>query len=150
MGVTNPKVRVDGCTVTVRASTATSETVTVLTLPANAYLVGAYGRVVTAFAGATGPYVSLGVTGDTARYMPKQNIDTVKELLSGTTTTPKVQGNRDFCARMSSEQIKGSERNIIATFGLGSGTFAALTAGEVEFVIMYIDVTDMDPRRSIS
>jgi hypothetical protein len=140
MGQFTPKLRADGYTVSVPASTATSSTVSVLTWPENAYVIGIYGRVKTAFAGVTGPYVSLGVTGDTERYMPNQSINVVGELMSGTKIAAKATGVRNFCARMDKETGKGSARDIIATFGLGSGTFAALTAGELEFVIVYVDI----------
>jgi hypothetical protein len=37
--------------------------------------------------------------------------------------------------------ISTSAKDIIATFRVGSGSLTTLTAGEVEFVMVYIDVS---------
>jgi hypothetical protein len=119
-----------------------SHTAPVFHLPANAYPVGFYGRVVTAFAGLTHPTVELGILGDTELYIQKHPINKVSELIPGHDTSGGgAQAKAGYCARLEHEMISTSAKDIIATFRVGSGSLTTLTAGEVEFVMVYIDVS---------
>lgn len=157
MGLFEAKLRVAGKTISPGAdSSATSYTENVFILPANAYVVAMFGRVKTAFTGLTKPKVSLGVSGDTSRYMVAQPIDIINSFVMGklvksssgirkTSTFLPDKYKRDlphsmgFCEAMKTERAATSAQPIIATFTSSSSNFGSLTAGEVEFVIVYVD-----------
>ena len=153
----SPKIKVEGITIKPRvASTDTSYTVNITILPPNAYVIGLYGRVKTAFAGLSNPKVCVGVAGDTSRYMVAQPINVVNELMTGKLVKSSGGIRKDsvvlpdkykkdlphtkgFCEGMEREKISSDLKTIIATFTSDSTTFAGLTAGEVEFIIVYVD-----------
>lgn len=155
MGFINAKVRVLAKSIIPGSTGDATYTEIVGLIPKNAYVIQRFGRVKTAFTGVTKPKVSLGVTGDTTRYMVAQPIDTVAEFVMGkllkssggirkTATSLPDKYKKDlphsmgFCEAMPKEQISSSSKPIIATFTSDSTTFTA-TAGEVEFVIVYVD-----------
>jgi hypothetical protein len=99
-----------------------------------------FGRVKTAFAGITKPKVSLGVTGDVDRYMVAQPIDAVNEFVMGPppSSNDALLGHKHFCVKLDKEKAASTATPIIATFTSDSATFDP-TAGEVEFIVVYID-----------
>lgn len=156
MGLFNATIKVGAKTIAPGASSDSSYTENVFILPANAYVIAMFGRVRTAFAGLTKPKVSLGVTGDTTRYCVAQPIDAVNEIMIGKIAKSSSGINRSpvevpdrwkkdwapspgFCERMPKEKIQATATPIIATFTSSSTDFSGLTAGEVEFVIVYVD-----------
>jgi hypothetical protein len=140
MGIFNAQIKVAAKSISPGADSESSYTEIVAFLPANAYIMATFGRVKTAFAGLTAPLVSLGIEGDTNRYMVAQPIDAVNELIGGMATgVSAVLGLKGFCAGMNKEKIVSSAQPIIATFTSSSTDFSGLTAGEVEFLIVYVD-----------
>jgi hypothetical protein len=140
MGRINGRVRVLAKTIAPGACSETSYTENIGLLPKNAYLIGTYGRVTTAFTGVLNAQVSLGVSGDTNMYMVAQPIDAVNELIpnsSGATGGNAILGLKGYCAGMNKERISPTYKPIIATFT--SDDFSTLTAGEVEFAIVFVD-----------
>ena len=139
MGYINGRVRVLAKTIAPGSDNTTSYTEVVALLPKNAYLLGTFGRVVTAFSGVSNAKVALGVSGDTDRYMVAQPINAVNELIanaSGVTGGKALLGVKSYCVGMNKEKI-ASAKPIIATFT--ATTFSTLTAGEVEFAIVFVD-----------
>jgi hypothetical protein len=139
MGYINGRVRVLAKTIAPGSDNTTSYTEVIGLLPQNAYLIGTYGRVKTAFTGVSNAKVALGVAGDTNRYMVAQPIDAINELIStstGSVGSNPILGVKGYCAGMNKEKI-ASAKPIIATFT--ATTFATLTAGEVEFAIVFVD-----------
>ena len=141
MGIFSANIRAAGKTMSPGTHGEATYTENVAILPANAYIMWCFGRVKTAFAGVTAPQVSLGVSGDTERYMVSQPISAVNELIAGSPPTDNkaTLGVKRFCAAMDKERITGDAQPIIATFSTSSTDFSGLTAGEVEFVIIYVD-----------
>jgi hypothetical protein len=138
-GIFEAKIRVAAKSIVPGTSGEESYTENVAIPPANAYMIGYYGRVKTPFVGVTNPQVSLGVTGDVDRYMPKQPISVANDLISTSGGAIKpITGMKGFCAGMEKERIKSTATPIIATF-TSSSTLFDPTAGEVEFVIVYVD-----------
>jgi hypothetical protein len=146
-----PVVKAIGVRIQGAADSDTSKTPRCFHITPAIYPIGFFGRVITAFAGLTRPSVELGITGDTTRYMQKQRIDVAGTLFKGTAgniidakrgnDTETYGGAYGFCTRMDQELQATSAYNIIATLRLGSGSFSGYTAGEVEFVMLYIDAT---------
>jgi hypothetical protein len=141
MGLFKPKIVTYGKTIAPGASTDSSYTENVVILPANAYVLAKFGRVKTAFTGLTKPKVCLGVSGDTDKYMIAQPVDAINEFIMGppARTNDAILGLKDFCVKMDKEKIAISNRTIIATFTSSSTDFSGLTAGEVEFIVVYVD-----------
>lgn len=141
-GIFDAKLRVAAKTISPGTSGDATYTENVAILPANAYVVAMFGRVKTAFVGLTAPKVSLGVSGDVDRYMVAQPIGAVNELItnnSGALGGSAVFGAKGFCAAMNKELVSTTAKPVIATFTSSSATFDP-TSGEVEFVIVYVDV----------
>lgn len=158
MSVFFPTIKIAGKTMRIRTGTTEeSYTENVVILPPNVYIIGVYGRVKTAFAGMTNPKVSVGVAGDTSRYMVAQPIDKVNELMSGKMVKNSTYGIRkdatflpdkykkdlirtkNFCEGMERAKIYPSNIPIIATFTCSDSTLGGATAGEVEFIVIYVD-----------
>lgn len=153
-----PQIKTVGIKIRLRvATTETSYTTNITILPPHAYVVDIYGRVTTAFVGLTNPKVSVGVAGDTSRYMVAQPINVVNELMTGKLVKSAGGIRKDakslpdkykrdlphtkgFCEGMERAKIASDYLPIIATFTSDSTTFAGVTAGEVEFVVVYVDV----------
>jgi hypothetical protein len=140
-GIFEAKVRVAAKSIAPGASSDSSYTENVAILPANAYIMGMFGRVKTAFAGLTKPLVSLGVSGDTDRYMKAQPIDAVNELVWGAAPADNkaLLGLKKYCVASDKERAATSGQTVIATFTSSSSDFSGLTAGEVEFLIVFVD-----------
>ena len=138
-GIFEAKIRVAAKSIVPGTSGESSYTENVCILPANSYILAVFGRVKTAFTGLTKPEVALGVTGDTDLFMSPQSLDKTNELLSGMATgVNAVTGLKGYCAAMNKAMVYSSAKPIIATFTSGSDTFDP-TAGEVEFVVVYVD-----------
>jgi hypothetical protein len=155
MGIFNAQIKVAAKSIIPGTTGDSSYTEIVTILPANAYIMHTFGRVKTPFTGLVNPMVSLGVTGDTARYMVAQPLTVVNEFISGkllksssgirkTATYLPDKYKKDlphsmgFCEAMPKEKISPSAKSIIATFTSSSTAFTA-TAGEVEFIVVYVD-----------
>jgi len=143
-GIFDAHIRVAAKSIAPGASADSSYTENVVILPANAYVLAYFGRVKTAFAGLTKPLVSLGVSGDTDRYMRAQPVDAVNEFVFW--ATPKahdpILGVSKWCVKMDKEKIAISAQPVIATFTSSSTDFSGKTAGEVEFVVVYVDCNE--------
>ena len=113
----------------------TSQAVNVFTTTPNIYILALFARVKTAFAGVTLPEVSLGIAGDTGKYIPKQPINAETDLVVG----KMPQAGPDYCAKMLSYQKTPENIPIIATFSSASGNLSSLSAGEIEFVCVYVE-----------
>lgn len=154
-GIFKAEIRVAAKTIVPGTSGEENYTENVAILPANTYVIAKFGRVKTAFTGLTKPKVSLGVTGDVARYMVAQPIDNIYEFVMGKLLKNSAGINKSsaflpnkykkdlphsmgFCEAMPKEMIKSSSLPIIATF-TSSSTLFNPSAGEVEFVIVYVD-----------
>jgi hypothetical protein len=136
-----PEIKTVGCRIKLPDS-GTPPANKIFHIRPDVYPIGFYGRVVIAVAGLAQPSVELGVTGDTERYMTKQRIDVVGGLFSGAAKT--VEGEialqDGYCIRMEQEMPSQEySYHVVATFRVGSGTLSGYTAGEVEFVMAYID-----------
>jgi len=157
-GIFDAKIRVAAKSIAPGTCGESSYTENVAILPANAYVIKMFGRVKTAFAGVTKPTVSLGVTGDTSRYMVAQPIGTANELIVGkllksssginksSTLLPDkykkdLPHSMGFCEAMEKEKVSSTALPVIATFTSSSATFDP-SAGEVEFVIVYVDTNN--------
>ncbi len=144
MGIFNASIRVAAKTIAPGASSDADYTENVVILPANAYVLAFFGRVKTAFVGLTKPLVCLGVTGDTDRYMRAQPVDAVNEFIIG--ASPKasdpILGVPKWCVKMDKEMAASAAKPIIATFTSSSTDFSGKTAGEVEFVVVYVDCNE--------
>jgi len=157
MGVFYPSLKIVGKTMHLRSGTTDESYTEIITiLPANAYIVGIYGRVKTAFVGLTNPKVSVGVSGDTSRYMVAQPINKVGELMYGklvkstgginksSVSLPDkykrdLPHTKNFCEGMPHAMISPSNVTIIATFTSDSTNFSNVSAGEVEVIVLYIN-----------
>jgi hypothetical protein len=90
------------------------------------------GRVKTAFAGVTAPKVEVGYSSDTDIFCASTPISITGDLIRGSF----YEVNR--CARSYDFVKTEAGRQIIGTFSSSSGNFSSLSAGEVEFVVVYI------------
>ena len=112
----------------------TTQIVRLFGIPAHSYILHFLGRKRTGFAGVTAPSVIVGYTGGTADIMKSQDLSLAGDLMSGPN-----QDDKSFCPRLSPMPIKTeASRQIFATFTSSSGNFSALSAGEVEFVVVYV------------
>jgi len=97
------------------------------------YIMDIQGRVVTAFTGITGPIrVKIGFAGSTEHIMADQTIDTAGVLFP----SDKGMYHNFFCARRT--MLYGMPQ-IIITFTSDSGNLSDMTAGEVEFLVFYVN-----------
>jgi hypothetical protein len=151
MGIINAQIRIAGKTIAPGTSGEATYTENVCILPANAYILAKFGRIKTAFAGITKPKVALGVTGDTDRYMVAQPIDAVNEFVMGPppSSNDSLLGHKHFCVKLNKEKAASTATPIIATFTSDSATFDP-TAGEVEFIIVYIDPNEYTAQKLFS
>lgn len=115
----------------------TSQIVYIFALPPDCYPLAFRARVKTAFAGVTTPSVELGITGRTTHYIPQQPINKVGELLSGA-----IFSTDNICPKQHSPDVQASgngQRNVFATFRSASGNLSSLSAGEIDFVVVYAE-----------
>ena len=105
----------------------TSKTVYIAALPPNRYPIGYQVRVKTAFAGTTSLTVEVGVVGDTTRFIRKQPIDRVGDLIPF------------FCDRqfVDLQASTSAQQNVIATFR--GADLTLLSAGEIQLVFIYAE-----------
>ena len=129
MGYINGRVRVLAKTITPGSTGESTYTEIIGLIPKNAYVLAKFGRTTTAFTGITKPKVSLGVTGDTDRYMVAQLIDSINEFVFGppATTNDAISGVMDFCTKMNKEKIQTTALPIIATFTSDSTTLTNIS-----------------------
>ena len=114
---------------------ATSQTVTILLVPPGAYLIAFGARVKTAFAGVTYPTVKVGEGTILVGFIPKQPINAIGDLKSGF-----ARDGHTFCTSITGGAQKvEANRIIIATFESTAGNLSALTAGEIEFYLVYAE-----------
>ncbi len=100
----------------------------------NIYIMQLFARVKIAFAGVTNPSVELGRTGHTTMYIPKISIESIGDL-----STTLGAGNIAPCKRALSYQKTPGNIGINATFRSTSGNLSSLSAGEIEFVCVYVE-----------
>lgn len=113
---------------------STSQTANAFYTTPNIYILQLFARVKEAFVGVTAPTVALGIAGHTQKYMPTQGIGVTGDLC-GTVDT----GNTAPCKRALSYQKTPGNIRIVATFTSASGNLSALTEGEIEFVMVYVE-----------
>uniref|UniRef100_A0A6M3KVK3 Uncharacterized protein n=1 Tax=viral metagenome TaxID=1070528 RepID=A0A6M3KVK3_9ZZZZ len=94
------------------------------------YLIEIRGRVITAFAGITGPVtIKVGVPTVPDIFLKAQNLATVYPFI-----THNIVDSEDWCAGRSNALWNMSD--AIVTFTSDSGNLEDLTAGEVELIIV--------------
>jgi hypothetical protein len=128
------EIKVAKCSITkeILNAASTSQTVALFEIPVNAYVLHILGRIKTAFAGVTAPKVKVGTSTGTSDYMPNQRIDSAVSLISGPM-------NKDRCpVQFANYANTAVKQQIIATFSSSSGSFSSLSAGEVEFAVVYL------------
>ncbi len=116
--------------------TAAATSVTIpISLPGNSYFVTMYAQVITAFAGVTSPTVTVGFDVDTDALVKSQPIDQTGKLIIGGSKL----GRQLFCDKLNSpgSQPSFGTKGIYATFSSTAGNLSSLTAGEIEFVVIY-------------
>ena len=97
------------------------------------YIMDIQGRVVTAFSGITGPIrVKMGFAGSTEHIMADQTIDTTGVLFG----SDKGLYHNFFCVRRT--MLYGMPQ-IIITFTSDSGNLSDMTAGQVDFLVFYVN-----------
>lgn len=128
------EIKIADCSVTKEILDAadTSQTVALFEIPFDAYVLNVMGRVKTAFAGVTSPKVSVGYSSDTDLFCASTPINTVGDLHRGSF----YETNR--CARPYDFVKTEAGRQVIATFSSSADNFSSLSAGEVEFVVVYL------------
>jgi len=113
----------------------TTETIVILLVPPGAYPIAFEARVKTAFAGVTYPTVKVGEGTILNGFIPKQSIDKIGGLKSGF-----ARDSHTFCTSIiGGAQKAETNRTIIATFESTAGNLSSLTAGEIEFVLVYAE-----------
>ena len=115
---------------------STSQEVPVFRVKPGGYMIASGARVKTAFAGVTYPTVKLGEGTLTESILKQQPIGKVGDLKpGGATVTP------GFCEALNTGGGQKTEatRAIFATFESESGNLSSLSAGEIEFFIVYVD-----------
>jgi len=94
------------------------------------YMVGIYGRVVTAFTGITGPVtIEVGFEGSTDAIIGKNDLGIERELIGRPVDAKWFCATRDTVYNLPSP---------IVTFTSASGNLASLTAGRVEIVVVHL------------
>ena len=113
----------------------TTQTVPIFELPPGAFIIAFGGRVKTAFAGVTYPTVKVGEGTILDGLMFKQPINKVGDLKSGFSIEVHT-----FCQAIAGGGQKvETNRSIIGTFESSAGNLSSLTAGEIEFFLVYAD-----------
>lgn len=114
-------------------SAATSHTRPVFSLSGAEYLFKIMARVTTAFAGVTYPEVRIGYADDLERFVPRQAINRVGDLVSGAGSWSDA-----YCQKQHIDHVKTEvQKTIIATFSSTAGNFSSLSAGTLEVVLLY-------------
>lgn len=114
----------------------TSQVVYVFALPPDCYILGLFARVKTAFSGVTSPKVKLGVSGHTDLYIREQRIGKVGDLVCGSS----VAAVGVCTVQPLGAQASGTgQRDVFATFTSASGNLSSLSAGEIDFVVVYAE-----------
>jgi hypothetical protein len=111
----------------------TEHTAYVFERPPHAYPLFMAARVKTAFAGVTVPQVSVGISGDTDKYIKQQHIDQAGDLLGMT------QGTYCDAFKIGYMKTPSDSETIIATFSSSTGNWSDLSAGEIEFLLVYAE-----------
>lgn len=113
----------------------TTQTVPLFELPPGAYPIAFGGRVKTAFAGVTYPTVKVGEGTILDGFIFKQPINKVGDLKSGFSINAHT-----FCQAIAGGGQKiEANRSIIGTFESVTGNLSSLSAGEIEFFLVYAD-----------
>lgn len=118
----------------------TSKTFNIFTTTPNIYIMAFFARVKTAFTGVTGPTVKLGTDKTTDAYIESQGIDHAGDLLVQHEVAYRSALTHPIgCHASISHQSTPKNIPILATFGSTSGNLSSLTAGEIEFVCVYVE-----------
>jgi len=131
------ELKIASCTVTKEILNAedTSQTVHLFRIPSDCIPLFIGGRVRTAIAGVTKPKVAVGITGDTARYVPSQRIDRAGDLITGTAGVHK-----QICMMQGVDYVSTeTNRSVLGTFSSSSGNFSSVSAGEILFYCVYLE-----------
>lgn len=111
----------------------TTQTVPLFDFVGTEYIIDIHVRVKTAFAGVTRPEVKVGYPDDLDRFFKLQPINRTGDLISG----PHYESD-NICKKQSPDHTKTeTQKQVIATFSSNSGNFSSLTAGSIEFVVIY-------------
>lgn len=105
----------------------------IMAMPPERYVLGYFARVKTAFAGGTKPEVKVGKYTATDDIIRSQRIDRVGDLVAGF-------GGPGSCVHMHPDKQTGvtTQGDILATF-TDTATMANLSAGSIEFVVIYAE-----------
>ena len=109
---------------------ATSVTLNLPLWCSNTYVIGVYGRVVTAFVGVTRPEVKVGYGTEDDVLIPLQHLSSIHQLKPG-----KAASGSGFCSGMVSPTGRG--QGILLTIQSAATNLSSLSAGELEIVIVY-------------
>ena len=136
MNVKAEKKTIDYTHVVAENAAATSgyeASVWIMAMPPERYPIAYFARVKTAFAGGTKPEVKVGRYPATNDLVRSQRIDSAGDLVSGF-------GGPGSCVHMHPDKQTGAtaQGNILATF-TDTGTMANLSAGSIEFVVIYAE-----------
>ncbi len=131
----NMELNAVSCTVTGKTldAAATSQTIPIFGFAGTEHVFGFSVRVKTAFAGVTYPEVRVGYSDDLERFVPRQAINRVGDLITGAVSYSSAVCQKQHIDHVKTEAFK----QIIATFSSIAGNFADLSAGSIEFVVLY-------------
>lgn len=132
----------------------TTKTFNIFTTTPNIYIMAFFARVKTAFAGVTGPTVKMGTAGSTDAYIAEQSVGVTGDLMTKDTLANRTWENRNLehpsgewkqyqnaavCTAHISHQSTPANIPMIATFASSAGNLSSLSAGEIEFVCVYVE-----------
>ncbi len=123
----------DIITKTVLNAGSTSMTIPLFSLSGTEHIFNFSSRVKTAFAGVTYPEVRVGYSDDLERFVARQAINRTGDLITGAIAASSV-----ICPKQHPDHVKTEAfKQIIATFSSTTGNFSSLSAGSIDFVILY-------------
>ncbi len=113
----------------------TTQDIPLIGITPHTYILGFFARVRTAFTGVTAPSVTVGLGSGGTELVKSQLISQAGDIITGGSLD-----NKSFCPRLPPIPITGVEtgKKIVATFTSSSGNFTSLSAGEIEFVTVYV------------
>jgi hypothetical protein len=138
----------------------TSKVQPVFNTTPNIYIIGFFARVKEAFAGVTAPTVKLGTIHTPDYYIENQGIARLGDLYTKSLGAFSTVVGHENLVHKSTDTFYGTFRSfaesvqcqtpisfttvpqnfqIVATFASSAGNLSALTAGEIEFVCVYVE-----------
>jgi len=103
-----------------------------LVIPNNVFLFHLQANVKTAFVGVTSPTVKVGHADDTDAIIKEQSVSKAGMLIPGWPIDEK-----SGCSKMDHPMSTATAPDLLVTVASSSGNLTSLTAGELEFVVVY-------------